>query len=61
MPFFFCLKPPKRVKGSGDAPLQPIGTCSTWAKDGSFQAGQANMDNKQLHLLLKHFIEPLKP
>lgn len=27
---------------------------------GSFQAGQA-MDNKRLHLLLKHSIEPLKP
>lgn len=25
------------------------------------QAGQANMDNAQLHLLLKHSIEPLKP
>ena len=25
------------------------------------QAGLANMDNTQLHLLLKHSIEPLKP
>lgn len=25
-------KPPKRVKGSGDAPLQPIGTCTTWGR-----------------------------